>query len=246
MDGAIIMAVERAIATMRENLDKEVTIDDLARAAMFSKFHFSRVFRRVTGVSPGRFLTALRIHQAKRLLSTTSLKVTDVCNRVGYNSVGTFSSKFSRSVGLAPAEYRRLKGCLSYLDCPEVEEARPATTVHGEVRLDCPQLSPRVFVGLFPDRIAEGRPPRCTVLTGPGRYRLDRLPRGTWYVLGHSLTDDPADCAPWIARQGPIVVGADTTSRVADLRLRPMRAVDPPVLVARPDLHTRERLLRAS
>ena len=57
-------AVERAIATIRTSFADDVTIDDLARAAMFSKFHFTRVFRRTTGVSPGRFLSAVRLQEA--------------------------------------------------------------------------------------------------------------------------------------------------------------------------------------
>ncbi|MFC7615902.1 helix-turn-helix transcriptional regulator [Actinokineospora soli] len=52
MDETVVRAVERAITTMRGSLSDKVTIDDLARSAMFSKFHFSRVFRKITGVSP--------------------------------------------------------------------------------------------------------------------------------------------------------------------------------------------------
>ena len=104
------LAVERAIDTMQDDLSEQLTVDDMARAAMFSKFHFTRMFQRVTGVSPGRFLSAMRLQAAKRLLVTTSLNVTDISVRVGYNSVGTFSSRFSRSVGLSPTTFRRMGG----------------------------------------------------------------------------------------------------------------------------------------
>jgi len=52
MHETIVRAVERSIETMREHLDEKLTVDDLARSAMFSRFHFSRVFQRATGVSP--------------------------------------------------------------------------------------------------------------------------------------------------------------------------------------------------
>src|SRR4051794_801763 len=110
MESTIEQAVERAIGTMRDNLAEQLTVDDMARSAMFSKFHFSRIFRRVTGVSPGRFLSAIRLQEAKRLLVTTSLNVADISLRVGYTSVGTFSTRFTRSVGLSPTRYRRLGG----------------------------------------------------------------------------------------------------------------------------------------
>src|SRR5437870_395167 len=63
MEDVAEQAVLRAIAAMRERLDEQLTVDDLARAAMFSKFHFTRLFQRLTGVSPGRFLSALRLQR---------------------------------------------------------------------------------------------------------------------------------------------------------------------------------------
>ena len=52
MAEVIEKAILRAITTMRENLGEQLTVDDMARSAMFSKFHFTRIFQRVTGVSP--------------------------------------------------------------------------------------------------------------------------------------------------------------------------------------------------
>ncbi|GAA0639375.1 hypothetical protein GCM10010174_71820 [Kutzneria viridogrisea] len=100
-------AVARAIEYMFSNLREEVTVEDMARAAMFSKFHFTRLFRRVTGASPGRFLTAVRLQEAKRLLLSTPMSVIQVSRLVGYASVGTFGAKFSKSVGVPPSIYRR-------------------------------------------------------------------------------------------------------------------------------------------
>src|SRR5688572_1243423 len=100
---------------MRDNLGEPLTVDDLARSAMFSKFHFTRIFQRVTGVSPGRFLSGLRLQRAKELLVSTSLSVADISVLVGYNSVGTFSSRFTRSVGMPPSRYRRRAGLASHL-----------------------------------------------------------------------------------------------------------------------------------
>src|SRR5688500_16565503 len=95
------LAAERAIRMMHENLGDYFTIDDMANSAMFSKFHFTRIFQEVTGVSPGRFLSALRLQKAKQLLVSTSWNVADISVLVGYSSVGTFSTRFSKSVGLS-------------------------------------------------------------------------------------------------------------------------------------------------
>jgi AraC-like DNA-binding protein len=252
MDEAAEKAVQRAIATMRDNLGEQVTVEDMARAAMFSKFHFTRVFRRVTGVSPARFLAALRLEQAKRLLVSTSLRVADISVRVGYSSVGTFSSRFSKSVGLSPAEYRRLGGYIPQITVDQGRRmaGRATAVIQGEVWPHRGERQALVFVGLFPERIPEGRPARCTILTGPGPYRLEEVPPGTWYLMAYSLTAERtesgrlpiADETPWVGIHGPLTIGSDTTTRVIDVRLRPMRALDPPVLLALLDVRAQREL----
>src|SRR5215204_2433957 len=155
MDGpvekAIEQAVGRVIETMRENLGEHLTVDDMARTAMFSKFHFSRVFQRVTGVSPGRFLAAMRLQEAKRLLVSTSLTVTEISHRVGYTSVGTFSSRFRNSVGVSPTTYRQLGGFggATPIDSRRSYARQRSATVRGEVTSPMTDRLGLIFVGLF-------------------------------------------------------------------------------------------------
>jgi AraC family transcriptional regulator len=243
VDDPIERAVERAITTMRENLGEPLTVDDMARAAMFSKFHFTRFFQRVTGVSPGRFLSALRLQQAKRLLVTTSLNVADISLRVGYNSVGTFSSRFSRSVGLSPTTFRKLGGFANEFPPDNSRsQAYPssAASVRGNVLPHWPEHRGAIFIGLFPDRIPEGRPVRCAVLPGPGAFQLENVPEGDWYLLAHCATGGPQDILRdpgdqpsdvLVGTLGPLTVRTGTTSS-ADVQLKPLRVLDPPVLLA--------------
>ncbi|GAA3795755.1 AraC family transcriptional regulator [Sphaerisporangium flaviroseum] len=230
---------------MHENLGEQLTINDMARTAMFSKFHFSRVFQRVTGLSPGRFLSAVRIQEAKRLLVSTSLTVTDISHRVGYSSVGTFSSRFTSSVGLSPTKYRQFKSITPQAPANGDDPAyrRPVTTVRGDI--SSPLSDQPVFAGLFPDRILEGRPVRYVILRKPGPYVLEDVPQGEWHLMAQSVApgrEDAADHAPGgdealcIGRHGPITVRPGTHTKVADLHLRPMRSLDPPVLLALRDL----------
>lgn len=238
MDDTIEQAVGRAIVTMRENLSERLTVDDLARAAMFSKFHFTRVFQRVTGLSPGRFLSAIRLEHAKDLLVTTSLNVADICVRVGYNSVGTFSSRFTRSVGMSPTTYRRRSGFATHIAIdqrPRFEQPSTAV-VQGEIWPNTTDQLGLVFVGLFRERIPEGRPARCTILSRPGPFRFDAVPPGTWYLLAQSVAGDPIRPTTsgqriFVASQGPVTVRSDSFLRV-DAALTPMRNLDPPVLLA--------------
>ncbi|MGK5552267.1 helix-turn-helix domain-containing protein [Actinomadura kijaniata] len=259
IDEDLERAVVDVIETMRENLSERLTVDDMARAARFSKFHFTRVFQRVTGVSPGRFLSALRLQEAKRLLLTTSLSVADITFQVGYNSVGTFSTRFKESVGLSPTEYRRFGGHTREIATNNRRHGQPTATLKGDVQPPPDGQVGIVFVGLFPDWIPQGFPIRCTALEAPGPYELTEVPPGTWHLLAHAVAPgqeqaagfDPDEQPLFVSASGPIVIRSDTGLRRVDLKLRPMRIFDPPILLALLDvrrvaLNRRAQLTRNS
>lgn len=99
-------AVLRAAVLMRDQLDEELIIGEFARMVFFSRYHFTRVFSKFTGLPPGRFLAELRILAAEDLLVNSDLSFTEITYRVGYTSVGTFSTRFKAVTGKAPSEYR--------------------------------------------------------------------------------------------------------------------------------------------
>lgn len=237
MDDAIEAAVERVIHAMRENLGEQITMDDMASTAMFSKFHFSRIFLRVTGISPGRFLSALRLQEAKRLLLTTAMTVADISHVVGYNSIGTFSSRFRASVGVSPSEYRQYSGLVEPLDTTEQDGGRPGA-VRGHL-WSTPGCRPGpAVVGLFSSRIAQGVPIRHVTRSGIGPFEITDVPPGTWHVLAHSVetTDAFGAGQSYVATFGPIEISPATAGgRDFDMWLRPPRIFDPPALLAQLD-----------
>jgi hypothetical protein len=200
---------------------------------MFSKFHFSRVFQRVTGVSPGRFLSAMRLNEAKRLLVTTSLTVADISHLVGYNSVGTFSSRFRQSVGVSPTTYRQLGG-VTELPASAPAPTASSTTVRGHVAVPPATLVGPIFVGLFPSRILEAPQVSSTVLDDAGPYVLANVPPGTWHLLAYSTSVNTPETTAYIGSHGPITVQPNVTAHIADIYLRPHNTLDPPVLMATP------------
>jgi AraC-like DNA-binding protein len=84
-----------------------IGVADMARAAGFSRAHFSRQFRRAFGDTPYQYLLTRRLERAAMLLRTTDWPVTRICFAVGLTSLGSFSSSFARAFGLSPSAYRR-------------------------------------------------------------------------------------------------------------------------------------------
>lgn len=91
---------------VESNLDRPVTIDELAQVAGLSAFHFARMFRHETGISPHRFVTVRRIAHARKLLGETALPLSDVASACGFSSQAHFTTAFNRETGLTPRAYR--------------------------------------------------------------------------------------------------------------------------------------------
>jgi AraC-like DNA-binding protein len=83
-----------------------LSVEDLARAAGLSRAHFSRAFRRAFGESPHTYLLTRRLERAAAMLRDTDRPVTEICFSVGLQSVGSFTSSFTRTYGLSPLRYR--------------------------------------------------------------------------------------------------------------------------------------------
>jgi AraC-like DNA-binding protein len=99
----LLRAKDLIEARYREPLD----VPTLARAAGLSPAHFSREFRRAFGETPHQYLLTRRMERASALLCTTDRTVLDVCLSVGLQSVGSFTTTFTRTYGMPPTAYRR-------------------------------------------------------------------------------------------------------------------------------------------
>ena len=81
-------------------------VDDMAAAAGLSRAHFSREFRAAFGESPHAYLLTRRLERAASLLRMTDRSVADICFSVGLQSVGSFTTSFTRTFGRSPTAYR--------------------------------------------------------------------------------------------------------------------------------------------
>ncbi|MFD4439098.1 helix-turn-helix domain-containing protein [Nocardia sp. NPDC058519] len=103
---ALLPHLRRARDLVDRRYADPLDLDELARSAGVSKYHFLRAFAAVYGRTPAVYLAERRIERAQDLLRSTNLTVTEVCMLVGYTSLGSFSAKFRQLVGVTPSEYQ--------------------------------------------------------------------------------------------------------------------------------------------
>jgi AraC family transcriptional regulator len=240
-------AVEKVLQTMHEHLDEPLSLHDMAEVAQLSPYHFNRIFHQITGVPPSQFLYALRIEAAKQLLLTTKLSVTDICYETGYNSLGTFISRFTQLVGLSPSRLRQLAEHSSFYRERSSEYlamlsriAPFSSNLAGHISTSKP-FTGVIVVGLFPTSIPQSKPVSCTVLMTPGFYRMPLVPDGQYYIFATALSGFETSFnllqEPTLyGSVGPIIISNSQVYEHVDVMLQPKSFTDPPVLTALPFL----------
>jgi AraC-like DNA-binding protein len=99
--------VRQSKAFMEKYLSEKIELEKIASTACMSRFHYDRIFKRVYGRSPRKYLKDLRINRGKDLLRQ-GLNISDVCVEVGYDSLPTFCNAFKKATGYSPGEYQNL------------------------------------------------------------------------------------------------------------------------------------------
>jgi AraC family transcriptional regulator len=238
-------AVERVISAIRGRLDESISLREMAAIAYMSRYHFIRTFRQVTGVPPRRFLSALRVEAATRMLLNSNHSVTDICLDVGYSSLGTFIRRFSAVLGISPMRLRMLRrsttkdllGPMANGTSDNAIYAQPV--VMGRV-LAPSSFSGPIFIGLFSSAIPEGVPVACSINLQSGSYLVSSVPPGRYYVLALGLPwpDDMNDYFRYetALRGGELVTVGDSLGKCPDINLRVAVPTDPPILLNLPSL----------
>ena len=89
------------------NYQNQITLDEIANEAGFSKFHFTRFFKDMTGVTFLNYLNNFRITKVEEALLNTEISITNIAMKSGFKNIKTFNRVFKNIKGCSPMEYRR-------------------------------------------------------------------------------------------------------------------------------------------
>ncbi|MCR8845389.1 AraC family transcriptional regulator [Paenibacillus sp. SC116] len=247
-------AALRAIQYMKDHLDEEITSEQLAAHVGYSPYHFTRVFKRATGISPRHYLTALRMESGKELLLKEPSLMTKVMLSIGFRSAGSFTTRFKEHVGVSPKRFHgSARSLLTYMNQykeQEVELEQPQIVEHSlsTGTVTCHIGAPTsfrgiIFVGLFPRPIPNQRPIAGTALNrGRHSYTFTGVPSGSYYAMAVSIpwSLNPKDyfvldhCLRGMYEE--IVHVSDNSEHTLTLSMRERQETDPPIIVNLPQL----------
>ncbi|OAB42106.1 helix-turn-helix domain-containing protein [Paenibacillus glacialis] len=98
--------MDNVIKYIEDNSNQKLTLDILAGVSNFSKYHFTRIFTSIIGVTPVAFVNQERLQKAVYLLGETNKPIVEISNQCGFESVSTFNALFKRHYGTTPSDVR--------------------------------------------------------------------------------------------------------------------------------------------
>ncbi|HLN62713.1 MAG TPA: helix-turn-helix transcriptional regulator [Symbiobacteriaceae bacterium] len=232
--------VQGVATLLRSGIGEGIRVREAAAKAYVSAYHLSRVFKSTTGISPVTYLLAVRMEKAVELLVETARSITEISFDVGYNSLGTFVTRFRKWVGVSPSEFRALvRGSARRHSLGAASgssfEGDGGGVVSGTVI--GPRTVGRVYVGLFLTPFPQKCPVACACLDAPGPFRIDDVPPGAYYVLAAAGVqpryDGDLSTAQFVASRGHrklLVVHSERVSAPVRLTLRERSGIDLPIL----------------
>jgi len=101
-----INKIQKVVEYIKENYQKECTLEELSKVAGISRYYLIRIFKDCMGKTPYDYLLDIRIENAKLLLAKENISITDICHECGFNNMSHFIRMFKKKIGMTPSIYK--------------------------------------------------------------------------------------------------------------------------------------------
>ena len=102
-----VQCVRSSVNYIKAHLGEKITIDQLASSANISKYHFLRIFKKLTGDTPIVFINKMRCETAKKFLASGSYSISEICEKCGFENLSYFSKVFKSYTSMTPKDYQK-------------------------------------------------------------------------------------------------------------------------------------------
>lgn len=241
--------MDELITYIHQHIYEPLSLSRLAGYVAYSPYHFTRIFKEKTGLSPLYYVSSLRLQKAKELLLHTKLSVREIGLIIGQQSLGTFTSRFTERVGVTPSNFRNstlqadnhfrlLQKLTDWRTSHPIlnQHARIEGTVQATIHFEGV-----VLIGLFAKPIPEGLPLYGTLLSSLGDFCFTGVKPGTYYLMATSVSwgmqaiDFLLPQTTLRARsKEPIIVRPYSCVPHQQVTLHVPRPDDPPILISLP------------
>ncbi|OPH62204.1 transcriptional regulator [Paenibacillus ferrarius] len=241
--------MDELIAYIHQHLYDPLPLAQLAAYAGYSPYHFIRIFKEKTGLSPLYYVSSLRLQKAKDLLLRTNLSIRDIGLEIGQQSLGTFTTRFTSRVGATPSDFRNstlqadnylraLQKLHHWHSDQPVQHQH--TCIHGTIQTEIP-FQGFILLGLFAKPIPEGMPLYGTLVASHQDYCIQDVKPGIYYLMATSVSWDMQALdvlLPYTTlrtrSKEPLIIHSHTTTLHQQVTLHVSRPDDPPILISLP------------
>lgn len=248
-------AIEQILCYIREHVDDIESVNQLATTFGYSKYYFSREFKRLTGFTAMQFISSLKMEKSIGYMVEGKSSILSAQLQAGFLSSTTFSANFEKQTGITPKQYQKQLNSLyhvlkEYESYAMVSRSHYATQPNEMcvsrcfVMLNFPKdYTPGItFVGLFKQPIPNHVPVVAKAIVGYHACVFDNIPQGTYWLLACTIEKQAPlhhyfvlkDCLR--AKEEQPLIFPQHNGYMATLNFRGPLPQDPPITINLPKL----------
>ncbi len=187
--------------------NEEVTVKDCCEYFNYSYHYFSRLFKKMAGIPPSSYITALKMERTLSLLLDPDMNVSEVYNRVQYQSPSSFTRSFKKYMGICPSEYKQkafkfseyMGNVIETKEKFEIEllskhllnnSFNNGNNLSIEIKVKEEINVALIVVGIYLEPIALGNPIRGKALFNSNKCVFENIPKGEYHIFASIIEED--------------------------------------------------------